>query len=221
MITTKLYNLILADDHILLRDALANLINGFEEFNVIAKAANGCEVIELIESGMLPDILVMDLNMPKMDGYETAKWVVKKQPQIKIVILTMYGSEMVLIRMLQLGVNGFLKKDIHPAELKDALLKIAAGEQFYNTRTAEQIVSLFKNQPRRNFTVEHLMLSDTEIEFLKLSATEMSYTEMGEALHVSKAYINSFRYALFTKLQVHSRTELIVYAFQNGIITFE
>lgn len=220
MSTTKLYKIILADDHILLRDALANLINGFQEFNVIAKAADGSEVIELIESGIQPDILVMDLNMPKMDGYEAAKWLVKKHPQIKIVILTMYGSEMVLIRMLQLGVNGFLKKDIHPAELKDALLKIAAGEQFYNTRTAEQIVSLFKTKQRKSFSVEDLMLSDMEIEFLKLSATEMSYTEIAEALNVNKENINSFRYALFTKLQVHSRTELIVYAFQNGIITF-
>lgn len=132
----------------------------------------------------------------------------------------MYGSEMVLIRMLQLGVNGFLKKDIHPAELKDALLKVAAGEQFYNTRTAEQIVSLFKTKQRKSFSVEDLMLSDMEIEFLKLSATEMSYTEMAEALNVNKENINSFRYALFTKLQVHTRTELIVYAFQNGIITF-
>lgn len=220
MITTKPYNIILVDDHILLRDALANLINGFQEFSVIAKAANGIEVIALIESGMLPDILVMDLNMPEMDGYETAKWLVKNKPQIKIVILTMYGSEMVLIRMLQLGVNGFLKKDIHPAELKDALLKIAAGEQFYNTRTAEQIVSLFK-QRRRNFTVEHLMLSDMEIEFLKLSATDMSYIKIGEALHVSKAHINSFRQTLFAKLKVHSRIELVAYAFQNGILTFE
>lgn len=220
METTKLYNLILADDHILLRDALANLLNGFQEFNVIAKAANGIEVIDLIESGMLPDILLMDLNMPQMDGYETAKLLVKKYPQIKIVILTMYGSEMVLIRMLQLGVNGFLKKDIHPAELKEALLKIAAGEQFYNTKTADQIISLFKKQ-RRNFSVEHLMLSDIEIEFLKLSATDMSYIEIGKTLHVSKAHIDSFRQRLFAKLKVHTRIELVAYAFQNGILTFE
>ena len=220
MTTTKLYNIILADDHILLRDALANLIDGFQEFNVIAKAANGSEVIELIESGMLPDILVMDLNMPKMDGYETAKWLVKKHPQIKIVILTMYGSEIVLIRMLQLGISGFLKKDIHPEELKNALLKIAAGEIFYSSRIAEKIISLFKKKQGRNFTIENLLLNDLEIEFIKWSATEMSYNEIGKTMHLNQRYINSFRQALFTKLEVHSRTELIVYAFQNGIITF-
>ncbi|MCY7292785.1 MAG: response regulator transcription factor [Ferruginibacter sp.] len=220
MTTSKLYNIILADDHILLRDALANLIDGFQEFNVIAKAANGSEVIELIESGVQPDILVMDLNMPKMDGYETAKWLVKNHPQIKIVILTMYGSDIVLIRMLQMGVSGFLKKDIHPVELKDALLKIAAGEIFYSNRSAEKIASLFKKERGRNLPIENLILNDMEIEFLKLCATEMPYTEISKIMHVNLRYINSFRQALFIKLKVHSRTELVVYAFQNGIITF-
>ncbi len=220
MTATKLYNIILADDHILLRDALANLIDGFQEFNVIAKAAHGNEVIELIESGVQPDILVMDLNMPKMDGYETAKWLVKQHPKIKIVILTMYGSEIVLIRMLQLGVSGFLKKDIHPVELRDALLKIAAGEIFYSNRTAEKIASLFKKEPGRNLAIENLLLSEMEIEFLKLCATEKSYNEISKIMHVNLRYINSFRQALFIKLEVHSRTELVVYAFQNGLINF-
>ena len=108
----KPYKLILADDHILLRDALANLIDGFEEFTVVAKSADGSEVIEIIEQGKKADIVLMDLNMPKMDGYETAKWLAKQYPDIKIVILTMYDSEIALIRLLQVGVNGFLKKDI-------------------------------------------------------------------------------------------------------------
>src|SRR5690349_13050093 len=126
------YKLILADDHILLRDALANLINNFDEFNVVATAGNGEEVKTAIENSCHADIVLMDLNMPKMDGYETAKWMAQHFPKIKIVILTMYDSEIALIRLLQVGVNGFLKKDIHPSELKHALLTIAAGEYYYS-----------------------------------------------------------------------------------------
>src|SRR6188508_925906 len=109
--------IILADDHILLRDALAKLINSFPQFSVIAVSANGSEVIKTIEDGKVPDIVVLDLNMPIVDGFETAAWLKANHPQIKILILTMYDSEIALIRLLQVGVRGFLKKDIHPLEL--------------------------------------------------------------------------------------------------------
>ena len=89
MKTTQAYKLILADDHILLRDALANLINTFDEFAVVATAGNGEEVVQAVENGSRPDIILMDLNMPKLDGYETARWLQQRHPEIKIVILTM------------------------------------------------------------------------------------------------------------------------------------
>src|SRR5262245_38614507 len=113
--------IIIADDHILLADALAGLINGFENFRVLTTAANGVEVKEAIEKGMKPDILILDLNMPKMDGYETTRWLTRHCPDVKILVLTMYDSDIALIRLLQEGVRGFIKKDIHPYELKNAL----------------------------------------------------------------------------------------------------
>src|SRR6187551_3253293 len=97
MKANQLYKLILADDHILLRDALANLINKFEEFTVTAVAGTGKEVIQCIENGTAADMVLMDLNMPEIDGYEAAKWLVKNRPDVKIVILTMYDSEIALI----------------------------------------------------------------------------------------------------------------------------
>ena len=133
-----MHKLILADDHILLRDALANLINKFDEFTVTAVAGNGRQVIESIENGAVADIILMDLNMPEMDGYETARWLVKNKPDIKIVVLTMYDSEIALIRLLQAGVHGFLKKDIHPVELKNALLTIAEGDYYYSNHSTNK-----------------------------------------------------------------------------------
>ena len=109
MKTNESYKVILADDHVLLRDALAALIDSFEECKIIAVASNGKELVRLIEAGQLPNIVVLDLNMPQMDGYETAQWLQDKHPDIKILILTMYDSEIALIRLLQVGVRGFLK----------------------------------------------------------------------------------------------------------------
>jgi two-component system, NarL family, invasion response regulator UvrY len=216
MKATQPYKLILADDHILLRDALASLINNFEEFTVVATAGNGEEVIQQIENGCNAAIVLMDLNMPKMDGYETAKWLAQYHPAIKIVILTMYDSEIALIRLLQAGVQGFLKKDIHPEELKNALLTVAAGDYYYSNHTTTKITSLFRKQS----ALQKSILNDTEIEFLKLASTDMTYKEIAQAMHMTPRNIDTYRDALFTKLEVKSRVGLAIYAVKNGVVTF-
>ncbi len=216
MKTIQPYKLILADDHILLRDALTNLLNNSDEFIVIARAGNGEEVIKSIENGYKPDIVLMDLNMPKIDGYETAKWLTEHHPEIKIVILTMYDSEIALIRLLQAGVHGFLKKDIHPSELKDALLTVAAGEYYYSNHTSIKIVSLFRKQS----ALEKSILNETEIEFLKLASTDMTYKEIARLMHMTPRQIDTYRDTLFTKLEVKSRVGLVIYAIKNGLVTF-
>lgn len=220
MKTSPLYKIILADDHILLRDALANLINKFDEFTVIAVAGNGQEVIDLVESGTMADIILMDLNMPVLDGYEAAKWLVKKNAAIKVVILTMYDSEIALIRMLQAGVDGFLKKDIHPSELKDALLTVAHGEYYYSNHTTTKLAGLFKQDQFKHSNLEKSILNEVEIEFLKFASTEMTYKEIARSMNLSPRNIDSYRDALFSKLDVKSRVGLVIYAVKNGIVTF-
>jgi two-component system, NarL family, invasion response regulator UvrY len=216
MKTPQPYKIILADDHILLRDALASLINNFDAFTVTAVAGNGHEVIQAIANGCQADIALMDLNMPQMDGYETAKWLAQQHPGIKIIILTMYDSEIALIRLLKAGVHGFLKKDIHPDELKNALLTVAAGEYYYSNHTTVKIASLF----RKPSGIEKSTLSDIEIEFLKLASTDMTYKEIAQALGMTPRHVDTYRDALFTKLDVKSRVGLAIYAVKNGIITF-
>lgn len=220
MKTIKNYKIILADDHILLRDALANLIDNFNEFTVIGRVANGIELIDAIADGKKPDILLMDLNMPKMDGYETAKWVVKYHPDIKIVVLTMYDTEVAMIRLLQMGVCGFLKKDIHPKELKNALLTVAEGEYYYSNHHTVKIASLFKKNTDGSTGLEKATFSDQEIEFLKLACSDMTYKEIAKAMTITPRHIDNYRDSLFTKLKVESRVGLAIYAIKNGIVTF-
>ncbi len=221
MKVTKPYKIIMADDHILFMDALANLINNFDEFNVIAKAANGNEVIKVLEQGDIhSDIVLMDLSMPEMDGYETAKWIAKQHPDIKIVILTMYDSEIALLRLLQIGVCGFLKKDIHPQELKTALLRVAGGEYYYSNHTNSKVISLFKKNPDGSFNLEKSILNEQEIQFLKLCAMELTYKEIAMTMNIAPRNVDSYRIGLFAKLNVQSRVGMAIYAIKNGIITF-
>jgi DNA-binding NarL/FixJ family response regulator len=216
----KLYKLILADDHILLRDALANLINSFEEFRVIAVAGNGEDVKQFIENGSNPDIILMDLNMPVLDGYDTAKWLQQMHPGIKVLILTMYDSEIALIRLLQAGVHGFLKKDIHPSELKTALLTIAAGEFYYSNHATGKIASLFRKDSNNQTALEKAVFSDIEIEFLKMVSTDMTYKEIAHVMNMTPRLIDSYRDSLFEKLDVKSRVGLAIYAIKSGIVVF-
>ena len=208
----------LADDHILLRDALVPLINSFNECTVIGVAGNGLEVQTAIKKGMIPDILVLDLNMPKMDGYETAIWLHDNHPEVKILVLTMYDSEIALIRLLQVGVRGFLKKDIHPAELKNALLSVAEDGYYYSHNTTGKLASLFKKTNQGQ--IEKAMLNAVEIEFLKYVSTDLTYKDIALSMNLTPRVIDSYRDALFEKLDVKSRVGLAIYAVKNGVVIF-
>ena len=220
MKTEGTYKIILADDHVLLRDALAALIDSFEECRIIAVASNGKELVKQIESGQLPHIVVLDLNMPEMDGYETAQWLQDKHPGIKILILTMYDSEIALIRLLQVGVRGFLKKDIHPFELKAALLSVAADGYYYAHNTTGKLASLFQKNQHNKSSIEKAMLTQLDIDFLRMASTDMTYKEIAQAMNITPRAIDGYRDSLFEKLDVKSRVGLAIYAVKNGIVTF-
>ena len=117
----ELIKVAMADDHILLRNALASLINNSGDCSVVYECSNGNELISKIKTGTKPDVVILDLNMPEMDGHQTALYLQKNYPEVKILMLTMYDSELALIRLLKAGVKGFMKKDIHPTELMHAI----------------------------------------------------------------------------------------------------
>ena len=216
----KSYSVILADDHVLLRDALASLINTFAEFHVIDVAANGMDVIAIFEKGNIPHLIILDLNMPLMDGYETTRWLLENHPKVKILILTMYDSEIALIRLLQVGVRGFLKKDVHPTELKTAILSVAEDGYYYSNDATGKLASFFHRNHSSQLSIEKALLTANEIDFLKLASTDMTYKEIAQKMNLSPRVIDGHRDTLFDKLSVKSRVGLAIYAVKTGIVTF-
>jgi hypothetical protein len=214
------YKILLADDHLLLRDALSSLINTFDEFMVIRSVGNGRELISAIQEGIRPDLIVLDLNMPLMDGFETARWLFKNHPTINILILTMYDSEIALIRLLQSGVKGFLKKDTHPSELRHALKSVAEEGYYYSHNTTGKLATLFQKNPDNHSFIEKALLTDIEIDFLRLASTDMTYKEIAAKMKITPRAIDGYRDSLFEKLDVKSRVGLAIYAVKNGIVTF-
>ncbi len=216
---TSSCKVVLVDDHALLREALVNIVNSFDDFKVIATAGNGIELMKVITDGAKPDLILLDLNMPIMDGFETAKWLQKEYPAIKILVLTMYDSEIALIRLLQIGVKGFLKKDIHPNELHIALRSVAQEGYYYAHNTTGKLASLFQQNPDKQSFIEKAMLSEKEIGFLRLASTDLTYKEIASQLKITPRAIDGYRDALFDKLDVKSRVGLAIYAVKNGIVS--
>jgi two-component system, NarL family, invasion response regulator UvrY len=212
----KKIKIILADDHILLRNALASLINSFGEFEVVAQAENGEEVIIQLENGNIPQLLLLDLNMPKLNGYETAKIIYERYPDVNVLVLTMYDSEFALIRLLKIGVKGFLKKDTHPLELKKALLLVADSQYYYSSTNINTLTNLISGKQNNQKNV----LTDVEIEFLRLSSTDMTYKEIAFAMNMTPKKVDHFRDNLFIKLDIKSRVGLAMYAIKNGLVSF-
>lgn len=210
---------LLADDHALLRDALATLISSFDEFQVIATAGNGKEVQNILANGQRPEVILLDLNMPHMDGFETAKWLHTQHPEIGILILTMYDSEIALIRLLQSGVKGFLKKDTHPNELRMALKSVAEKGYYYSHDTTGKLANLFQRNTSNQNYIEKAMLTEKELEFLRLASTDLTYKEIAANLNISPRAIDGYRDTLFDKLDVKSRVGMAIYAVKNGIVT--
>jgi two-component system, NarL family, invasion response regulator UvrY len=159
----------LADDHVLLRSALAALIDSFGNCKVIHQCSNGKELSEKIAEGYIPDVILLDLNMPEMNGFETASWLQEHYPQIHVLMLTMYDSELSMIRLLQAGVKGFLKKDVPPSELHFAIHSVFQSGYYYSSHSTGKLVNLFRNHPEGNLSLQKAMLTEQELEFLKLA----------------------------------------------------
>ena len=218
MSTAVKHRILLVDDHVLLRDALSTLIGSFEEMQIVGSVNNGKEVIDYFGRGGRADLILLDLNMPQMDGYDTAVWLQNNHPEVKILVLTMYDSEIALIRLLQVGVKGFLKKDIHPTELRTALLSVAQNGYYYSHNTTGKLALLF-NKNNGSQAIQRAILSDLEIQFLRYASTEYTYKEIAGKMNLTPRMVDSYRDGLFEKLDVKSRVGLAIYAVRNGIVS--
>ncbi|MBY0476146.1 MAG: response regulator transcription factor [Chitinophagaceae bacterium] len=211
---------LIADDHVLLRNALASLIDRFLTCRVVFEAGNGLEVMKCLKSGNIPDIILLDLNMPEMDGFETAEQLQLQYPDIKVMAVTMYDSELSLIRLLQFSVKGFLRKDIQPAELKTAIETLHKEGYYHSNYLGSKLSGLFIKVKENKRKIDEALLQEEELIFLKHAATDKTYKEIAMTMALSPRAIDRLRDQLFVKLDVKSRVGLAIYAVKNGIIRF-
>lgn len=213
----------LVDDHSLLLRALAKLINSFDDFNVVLLADGGAKLLASIQSltgRNLPDILLTDINMPEVDGYQVVKAVREMYPSVKIVMLTMFSDNDTVSNFLRLGVNSYLLKNIEPMELEVALRAVSIGGAYYQKEQAKQINSLFRNNlidPKMLFIWGKL--SDQEKQFIRLSCTELTYAKISIEMGLSIAETENMRQSIFQTFSVKSRVGLALIASANNFLS--
>lgn len=207
--------IVIIDDHILIAQALSNIISNFEEFEVLYVCENGKDFQNKINSKGVPDIVLLDISMPVMDGFETAKWIKETHKGILIMALSMQDDESSLIKMIKNGAKGYLLKNVYPTDLEKALKKLVEKGRFFPEWASSKIFDSISDGSEAN---QKIKLTDREIEFLKYTVTEMNYREISEKMFCSPRTIENYRDSLFEKLELKTRVGLAVYALKNGFV---
>ncbi len=204
--------LVIVDDHVLIAKALEGIINNFKDFEVIYECENGQDLIEKLSTKKIPDIILLDISMPIMDGFETVLWLKENHPDVKVMALSMQGDDKSVIKMIKNGAKGYLLKNTHPQELENALLKLSNDGFFYPDWASKIIFSTMNGKGNE----KGVRISDREKEFLTYTATELSYKEIAEKMCCSPRTVESYRDQLCEKLDLKTRVGLAVFALKNG-----
>jgi two-component system, NarL family, invasion response regulator UvrY len=198
---------------------MTELINGFPGYAVAWEANNGKEVMRIMsDATVIPSIVVLDINMPEMDGYLTASWLKEKFPGVKVLALSMYDNEQSIIRMIKAGARGYVLKDAEPSEVKSAFDDLMTKGFYYSDTVSHVLVN---NLNRDASATTSVLLNDRELEFLNFACTEFTYKEIADKMCLAPRTIDGYREALFEKLNVKSRVGLVMYAIRNGMVKID
>lgn len=222
----KKYNIAIVDDHNLFRKGLIKLISIGDKnniYNIVLEAENGTDLKKKLNIKNLPDIILMDIDMPDMDGYETVDWLRKFYPDINILVVSMFESREAIVRMIRLGVKGYLSKDIEVEDMHMALEAIASKGFYYSDLVSEVMVEAIRLGETYDESVSNnpdawKNLSENEREFIKLACTDMTYQQIADKMNLSPKTIDGYRESLFLKFSTKNRVSLAMYAVKNGLV---
>jgi len=211
--------ILLADDHNIIRDGMRLLLERQPGFEVVGEASDGRETIDLVAT-RLPDVVVMDIAMPNMNGIEATRRIVEKHPRIGVVILSMHYDESYVIRSLRSGARGYLLKDAVKSELIAAIRAVAQGKSFFSAKISQILQEDYVQAlERRDSADSYELLTDREREILQLIAEGKTNKEIANSLNVSVYTVDTHRGHILQKLSLHSVPEVILYAVRKGIIS--
>ncbi len=210
---------IIADDHKVFRQGLRYTLNTDPQLKCIGEAENGKQLLQLLAS-IQPDVILMDLKMPEMDGMEATKAIRQLYPDVKILVLTMYDDEQFVLHMLDMGVNGYLVKNADPEEIIKALYTVHENDYYFNDMVSRLMLRTIVNKKQvQQRTKENVQLSDKETEILRLICLEHTNAEIAEKVFLSQRTVEGIRSTLLEKIGVRNTAGLVMYAVKRGIVS--
>jgi DNA-binding NarL/FixJ family response regulator len=216
---TRDINVYIADDHTLFRKAMVNLLRTFSRVNEVKDAENGKELLELVKKEP-PQVVVVDMQMPVMDGVETCENLIKKFPDVKVIMLTMHDSEKYILHMVELGVHAFLLKNTEPEELERAIYTVYDKDFYHNDLVANVLRKSVREQlEARRPEFSRISLTDREKEILHLICKEMTIREIALHLNISENTVRNHRVNLMEKIDTDNAIGLVRFAYESGLLT--
>lgn len=206
----------IADDHSMIREGLKQLLELEGEFKVVAEACDGDECLEKLTK-ITPDILLLDINMPNMNGLEVLKKMREKKVKVKVLVLTVHNEVEYLLKAVDIGINGYLLKDSESVELKKAILSVVNGEDYIQPSLIPVLNSKMIDRNKDSIKIESL--TKREMDVLKLLAVGMYNKEVAEKLDISERTVKNHVSNIFKKINVTDRTQAAVFAIRNNLIT--
>lgn len=207
------HTVVIVDDHTLIADLLSEFISDFDQFKVLYTCKNGKDFQEKLKTSQKPNIVLLDISMPVMDGFETALWLKNTHPEVLVLVLSMQNDEQSLIKMIKNGARGYLLKNSKRKELKVALSQLVTKGSFFPDWTTNKIITWIEEDKIN--AKPKIEMSEREKEFLKYVPTELTYKQIADKMCCSPRTIENYRDSLFEKLEVKSRVMLAVYAIKN------
>ena len=204
----------LADDHQLFRNGLKILLGGYPEFEVVAEASNGAELLKILENGPA-DIILMDISMPEMDGVEATSLITRRHPSSSVIALSMYGEEEYYYRMVDAGAKGFVLKDSAISDVYDAIIAVHRGSNYFSQELLYHVIRRIKNREQEE---KSSSLSRREKEILLKICEGLSNQEIADTLFISKRTVDKHRANLLAKTGSKNTASLILYAIRNRLI---
>jgi DNA-binding NarL/FixJ family response regulator len=210
--STSIIKIAIVDDHALFRSGIAKLMSEFNQIEVVFQAEDGESMKGKLNSEDLPEVMLMDINMAPMDGYQSTMWLKQHYPAIKVLALSMYEDEQAILKMIKVGAGGYILKGAMPMQLLEAIIGIAEKGFYMNDLVSGRMIRSFQNQGKEDKEVN---LTPKETEFLKLCASELTYKEIAYKMDISPRTVDSYREILFQKLNLKSRVGLALFAVRN------
>lgn len=212
----------IVDDHNLFRKGLIKLINAINDsrYFIVLEAESGKDLMAKIDRKALPDIIIMDIEMPDMGGFDAVRWLQEHHPDINILVISMVETEEAIVRMIKLGVKGYLSKDIETSDLAAALRSIS-NKKFHYTDfiTGKLIHSIIRADENDLGDKLFFSLSEREREFIRHACSEMTYDEIASHMHVSPRTVDNYRESVFKKTKVKTRVSLALFAVKHKLVT--